>query len=90
MSDHVPAEGDYMIATHIEKVVHDFLMGSITGIAMCAVRRDGKPCRLYIDKKMKDPDLLLAVEMLHTEIEQNRNLQKQSTAPFHNRSYRNH
>ncbi len=90
MSDHVPQEGDYMIATHIEKVVRDFLDGTITGIAMCAVRSDGSPCRLYIDKKMKEPNLLLALEMLYSEIGDNRTLQAQSTAPFNNRSNRTH
>ncbi len=90
MNDHMPSDGDLMIADHIEKVVGDFLHGKVTGIAMCAIRSDGTPLRLYIDKNMKHPALVNNIRRLQTEIEDNTAIQKQSTAPFNNRSYRTH
>lgn len=90
MSDHEPTEGDYMIVNHIERVVRDFLTGRITGLALCAVRTDGYPCRLYIDKNKYSPELIHSIMAMQTEIESNANMSAQSTAPLHNRSYELH
>ena len=89
MNDYIPPHTDLIIAGHIESVVDEFLSGMIDGIAMVAMRSDGRPCRLYINKT-DEPVLREPLENLMADYEASQQFRSKSNAPVNNRSHRTH
>ena len=89
MNDYYPPETDLIIANHIQDVVEDFLNGMVDGIALVAMRSNGAPCTLYMNKT-SEPVLRNLLQGLITDYEAGSQCRKLVNAPETNRSYRTH
>ena len=89
MNDYIPPETDLIVAGHIERIVDEFLQGRVDGIAMVAMRSDGYPCRLYLNKT-DGPILREPLQNLMDDYESGQQFRSMSNAPVNNRSHRTH
>jgi len=85
MNAHHPTETDFLVASHIEGIVGEFLRGNVDGLAMVAVRSDGSPCKLYLNKA-QGPILTDILQELVYDYETNQQFRALITAPENNRS----
>jgi hypothetical protein len=89
MDTYIPPETDLLIADHIESVIDEFLRGNVDGLALVAMRSNGSPLRMYINKT-EEPVLREVLQNLISDYEANQSFRHRANAPLHNRSSRTH
>ena len=81
-----PTPAEMQMAHSINMLIQDMMHGQLAGIAICAITHDGQPACFYLNKVEEDV-LREPLKKLRVMYETNRNFNRESTAPRHNRSF---